>query len=197
MESFQATAPFLRTINQLQRYIRGFYVATLYVTDTTIEFFNAQGDRVEVNFAPDLANGSSEGSQVPLFHEDLQRIGYLAIELEKVEGEDWGSRWITFIMLLQHYYLLGERLAMYNWNAYAKQEMMNRFTANKFKGAWRITCRVFSLYQTRGVHNLLISHHLSANTLLVMTKEGFTSLFEEARRSHEEEIEFLIINNYS
>ncbi|RIB12416.1 hypothetical protein C2G38_2200736 [Gigaspora rosea] len=184
MESFQATAPFLRTINQLQRYIRGFYVATLYVTDTTIEFFNAQGDRVEVNFAPDLANGSSEGSQVPLFHEDLQRIGYLAIELEK-------------IMLLQHYYLLGERLAMYNWNAYAKQEMMNRFTANKFKGAWRITCRVFSLYQTRGVHNLLISHHLSANTLLVMTKEGFTSLFEEARRSHEEEIEFLIINNYS
>ncbi|CAG8825219.1 26156_t:CDS:2, partial [Gigaspora margarita] len=45
---------------------------------------------VEVNFAPDPAKGSSEGSQIPFFHKDLQRIGYPAMELEKIEGEDWG-----------------------------------------------------------------------------------------------------------
>ncbi|KAF0478122.1 hypothetical protein F8M41_024101 [Gigaspora margarita] len=101
------------------KYIRGSYAATLHITNATIEFFNAQGDRVEVNFAPDLAKGSSEGSRMPLFHEDLQRIGYPAMELEKVE----------------------------------------------------------------------------ANALLVMTKEGFTSLLEEAWRSCEKEVEFLITNN--
>ncbi|CAG8438505.1 4314_t:CDS:2, partial [Dentiscutata heterogama] len=156
MESFQVTAPFLRTINRLQRYIRGSHVATLLVTDAKIEFFNAQGDRVEVNFAPELAEGSSEGSRIPLFHEDLQRIGYLAIELEKVDGEDWGQQM--------------DYLSMYNWNAYAKHEMMDRFEVNKFKGAWRITLG-FS----------------PSNALLVMTKESFTSLLEEAQRNREEE----------
>ncbi|CAG8835463.1 16645_t:CDS:1, partial [Gigaspora margarita] len=146
---------------------------------------------VEVNFAPDPAKGSSEGSRMPLFHEDLQRIGYSAMKLEKVEGEDWKQQMdylciriqlcrLNWVMLLQYYYLLREKLAMYNWNAYAKHEMMDRFATNKFKSAWRITHRVFSLYQTSGIHNLLISHYLSANALLVMTKEGFTSLLEEA-----------------
>ncbi|KAF0332813.1 hypothetical protein F8M41_024216 [Gigaspora margarita] len=206
MESFQVTTPFLRIINQLQRYIRESHVATLHITNATIEFFNAQGDRVEVNFAPDPAKGSSEGSRMPLFHEDLQRIGYPAMELEKVEGEDWKQQMdylciriqlchLNRVMLLQHYYFLEERLAMYDWNAYAKHEIIDRFATNKFKSAWRITHWVFFLHQTRGVHNLLISHYLSANALLVMTKEGFTSLLEEAQRSREKEVEFLITNN--
>ncbi|CAG8775252.1 4410_t:CDS:2, partial [Dentiscutata erythropus] len=169
IESFQVTAPFLRTINRLQRYIRRSHVATLLVTNAKIEFFNAQGDQVEVNFAPDLAEGSSEGFLIPLFHEDLQQIGYPAMKLEKIEGEDWGQQMdylciriqlchLNWVMLLQHYYLFGERLAMYNWNAYAKHEIMDRFEVNKFKGTWRITCW-----------------------------EGFTSLLEEAQRSREEE----------
>ncbi|KAF0525061.1 hypothetical protein F8M41_014799 [Gigaspora margarita] len=170
MESFQVTIPFLKIINQLQRYIRGSHIATLHITNATIEFFNAQGDQIEVNFALDPAKGSSKESQMPLFYKDLQRIGYLAMELEKVE-------------------------TMYNWNAYAKHEMMDRFAANKFKSAWRITRQVFSLYQTHGIHNLLISYYLSANALLVMTKEGFTSLLEEVWRSHEKDVEFLITNN--
>ncbi|CAG8842989.1 633_t:CDS:1, partial [Gigaspora margarita] len=39
----------------------------------------------EVNFASNSAKGSSKGSQMHLFHEDLQRIEYTAIELKKVE----------------------------------------------------------------------------------------------------------------
>ncbi|CAG8809498.1 40831_t:CDS:2 [Gigaspora margarita] len=127
MESFQVTAPFLRTINQLQRFIRGSHVATLLVMDAKIEC-------------------SFKESRIPLFHEDLQRIGYPAIEFEKVEGEDWGQQMdylciriqlcrLNQVMPLQYYYLLGKRLVMYNWNAYAKHEMMDRFAANKFKGA--------------------------------------------------------------
>ncbi|CAG8825833.1 38640_t:CDS:2, partial [Gigaspora margarita] len=54
---------------------------------------------------------------------------------------------------------------MYNWNTYAKHEMIDQFAAKKFK----------------------VSHYLSANVLLVMTKEDFTSLLEEAWRSCEKE----------
>ncbi|CAG8838274.1 40370_t:CDS:2, partial [Gigaspora margarita] len=150
------TTPFLRIINQLQRYIRGSHVATFHITNATIEFFNAQGNRVEVNFAPDPVK-------------DLQRIGYPTMELEKVEGEDWKQQMdylciriqlcrLNRVILLQYYYLLGEKLAIYNWNAYAKYEMMDQFVTNKFKSAWRIT-------------------HW----------EGFTSLLKKAWRSYEKE----------
>ncbi|CAG8715905.1 14781_t:CDS:2, partial [Dentiscutata erythropus] len=71
-------------------------VATFHVMNTTVKFFNAQGDQVEVNFAPDLTESSSKGSRIPLFHEDLQRIEYLAIELEKLKERIGGSRWIIF-----------------------------------------------------------------------------------------------------
>ncbi|CAG8827033.1 44214_t:CDS:2, partial [Gigaspora margarita] len=114
--SFQVTAPFLRTINRLQRFIRKSHVATLLVTDAKIECFNAQGNQVEVNFASDLAKGSSKESHMSLFHEDLQQIGYLAIELEKVEEEDWGQ---------QMDYLLKEwvQVNMYYW--YCEKRKLN------------------------------------------------------------------------
>ncbi|CAG8700911.1 12165_t:CDS:2, partial [Gigaspora margarita] len=127
------------------------------------------GDQIEIKFASDPAKGFSEESQIPLFYKDLQRIGYPAMELEKIEREDWEQQmdylciriqlcYLNWIMLLQYYYLLGKRLAMYNWNTYAKYEMIDQFVANKFK-------------------------------------EDFTSLLEEAWRSYKKEVEFLITNN--
>src|SRR5690242_7275271 len=103
---------------------------------------------------------------MPLFIEDLHRIGNPMIEIEKAEGENWSQQMdyvcirlqfcrLDRATLLRYYYQLGEKLAEYNWNAYAKKEMRDRFTPGRFKNALRVARRTFALYHVRGAHNLL------------------------------------------
>ncbi|CAG8700974.1 4669_t:CDS:2, partial [Racocetra persica] len=99
----------------------------------TIEFLDRQGDQVPINLAPEINDDLLE-TRMPLFIEDLHRIGDPAKELCKVEGTSWNQQMdylciqiqlcqLDRAILLQHYYQLGERLAMHNWDKEVKREM--------------------------------------------------------------------------
>ncbi|CAG8770039.1 28914_t:CDS:1, partial [Racocetra persica] len=59
-------------------------VEYLRITDSTIEFLDRQEDQVPINLAPEI-NDDLLGTRMPLFIEDLHRIGDPAKELCKVE----------------------------------------------------------------------------------------------------------------
>ncbi|CAG8804647.1 13822_t:CDS:1 [Racocetra fulgida] len=202
MEPFQVTAPILKLLLRLQKYIKESSIESLCITDSTIEFLDRQGDQVPINLAPEINDDLLE-TRMPLFIEDLHRIGDPAKELCKVEGTSWNQQMdylciriqlcrLDRATLLQHYYQLGERLAMHNWDEEVKREMKDRFTYRSYKNALRITRRVYSLYYIRGAHNLLTTCHLSANILLEMNIGNFNVLLEEARLGSQREIEQLL-----
>ncbi|CAG8648929.1 17394_t:CDS:1, partial [Racocetra fulgida] len=135
-----------------------------------------------------------------LYVQDLHKRGDSHKRLDPIEGENWGQQMdylcirlqlcrLDRVTLLQHYYQLGERMAIYNWNTYARQEMKDRFTSGKYKKAVRTARRIYALYKIRGVHNLLVSDYISAHAILVMTKENFELLLEEATKGRDEEME--------
>ncbi|CAG8744342.1 12801_t:CDS:2, partial [Racocetra fulgida] len=169
MEPFQVTMPILKLILCLQKYIKESPVALLHFTNNTIEFLNT----------PDINEDLME-NQMPLFIEDLHQVGDPMKELCKIEDH---------ATLFQHYYQLGERLAMHDWDEEVKKKMKNRFTYQSYKNALRITHHVYSLYYIRGAHNLLTTCHLSANILLEMNIENFNLLLEKAWLGSQKEIE--------
>ncbi|CAG8581136.1 11030_t:CDS:1 [Racocetra fulgida] len=199
MEPFQVTTPILKLLIHLQKYIKKSSVKSLRITDSTIEFLDRQGDQVPINLAPEINNDLVE-TRMPLFIEDLRRIGDPAKELCKIEGTSWNQQ-IDYLciriqlyrldrtILLQHYYQLGERLAMYDWSEEVKREMKDRFTYRSYKNTLRITHRVYSLYYICDAHNLLTTCHLSTNILLEMNIENFNILLKEARLGSQKEIE--------
>ncbi|CAG8590910.1 11076_t:CDS:2 [Racocetra persica] len=169
MEPFQVTTPILKLLLRLQKYIKESSIKSPRITDSTIEFLDRQGDQVPINLAPEINDDLLE-TRMPLFIEDLHRIGDPAKELCKVE----------------------ERLAMHNWDEEVKREMKDRFTYRSYKNALRITHRVYNLYYICGTHNLLTTCHLSANILLEMNIGNFNILLEEARLGSQKEIEQLL-----
>ncbi|CAG8755122.1 17664_t:CDS:1, partial [Racocetra fulgida] len=194
------TAPLLKLLLQVQEHLKGSSVDTLQITSTTIEFLDNQGDQVSVDFAPELRGEPSEAERMLLYVQDLHKRGDSHVMLDPIEGENWDQQMdylcirlqlcrLDRVTLLQYYYRLGERMAIYNWNTYARQEMKDRFTPGKYKKAVRIARRVYTLYQIRGVHSLLISDYISAYAILVMTKENFELLLEEATKGRDEERE--------
>src|SRR5690242_13271136 len=91
MEPFQVTAPILKLLLHLQKYIKEFSVESLRITDSTIEFLDRQGDQVPINIAPEI-NDDSLNTCMPLFIKDLHQIGDPAKELCKVEGTSWNQQ---------------------------------------------------------------------------------------------------------
>ncbi|CAG8846534.1 18863_t:CDS:1, partial [Racocetra persica] len=51
---FQVTAPILKLLLRLQKYIKESSVESLHITDSTIEFLDKQGDQVPINLAPEI-----------------------------------------------------------------------------------------------------------------------------------------------
>ncbi|CAG8776935.1 27514_t:CDS:2, partial [Racocetra persica] len=156
-------------------------VHTLRITATTIEFLDNQENQVQIEYAPELV----EGDRMPLYIEDLHRLGDPVKELDQLDP----------VTLLQYYYQLGERMAVYNWNSYVREEMKDQFTSGKYRNALRTARRVYTLYNIRGVHNLLVTQHLSANILHAMNKANFNTLCEEAKKGLEKENEHLVNQN--
>ncbi|CAG8806940.1 18950_t:CDS:2, partial [Racocetra persica] len=134
----------------------GSSVKTLRITNDTIEFLDGQGEQVQVNFAPDINKELIEGDRIHLFIEDLHRIGNPMTEIEKVDGKNWSQQ-------MDH---LGEKLATYNWNAYAKEEIRDRFTSSRFKNALKVA--------------------------YLISTENINILLEEAQKGSQEEIEQML-----
>ncbi|CAG8722572.1 15027_t:CDS:1, partial [Racocetra persica] len=84
MEPFQVTAPILKLFFRLQKYIKESSVESLCITNSTIEFLDRQRDQIPINLAPKINDDLLE-TRMPLFIEDLYRIGDPAKELCKVE----------------------------------------------------------------------------------------------------------------
>ncbi|CAG8691363.1 3716_t:CDS:2, partial [Racocetra fulgida] len=165
----KVSAPILKLLLKLQRSIRGSSVEVLSITNNTFEFLNDQRKQVQVSFAPDI---------------NKELIGNPMTRINKVESETWSQQMdylcirlqfcrLDRATLLRYYYQLGEK---------------NRFTSGHFKNALKVARRAFALYHTRDAHNLLTTHHLSANALLVMSTENFNILLKEAWKGSQEEI---------
>ncbi|CAG8778186.1 4299_t:CDS:1, partial [Racocetra fulgida] len=120
------------------KYIKESSVESLCIIDSTIEFLDKQGDQVPINLVLEINDDLLE-TRMPLVIEDLHRISDPAKELCKIEGTSWNQQMdylciqiqlcrLDRTILLQHYYQLGERLAIYNWSEEVKREMKDRFT---------------------------------------------------------------------
>ncbi|CAG8634812.1 698_t:CDS:1, partial [Racocetra fulgida] len=199
MKSFLVTAPLLKLLLQVQEHLKGSSIDTLRINSTTIKFLDSQEDQVSVDFAPELRGEPSEADRMLLYVQDLYKRGDSHERLDPIEGENWEQQMdylcirlqlcqLDRVTLLQHYYRLGERIAIYNWNTYTRQEMKDRFTSGKYKKAVRTARWIYAFYQIRGVHNLLVSDYISAYAILVMTKENFELLLEKATKRRDEEM---------
>ncbi|CAG8447668.1 4777_t:CDS:2 [Dentiscutata heterogama] len=190
MEFFQLTIPLLRNLFRVQEYIRSL-VATIHITDTTMEFLNDHNELVKINSS---VNEFAEGElQRFRFSEDLQRLGDPALELEKPEEESWSQQidylcirlqfcQLDRIKMLKYYYLLGKRMAMFNWNAYARGKLRQRITQTRYKRMCQMARRTYELYQAQDAHNIITSLYLSANALGEMNPNRFGERSRERLR---------------
>ncbi|CAG8834723.1 10756_t:CDS:1, partial [Racocetra persica] len=153
-------------------------------------------DQVPVDFAPELRGEPSEADRMLLYVKDLHKKDDSHVMLDSIKGENWDQQIdylcirlqlcrLDRVILLQYYYQLEEKMAIYKWNTYAKQEIKDRFTSSRYKKVLRIARRVYAFYQIHSVYSLLISDYISAYAILEMTKENFESLLEEAKKGRD------------
>ncbi|RIB11006.1 hypothetical protein C2G38_2204625 [Gigaspora rosea] len=69
---------------------------------------------------------------------------------------------------------------------------IQKFPEEVFKYVWKSAKRVYKLYKTRGVHNLLTVQHTTTNTLNKLSVNDYSLLLSEAHKVREEELNMFL-----
>ncbi|RIB07975.1 hypothetical protein C2G38_2212888 [Gigaspora rosea] len=96
------------------------------------------------------------------------------------------------ISLLEYYYFLGEHLEEKRWSRNSRCFIKEKFSKEAFKYVWKSAKKVYKLYKTQGVHNLLTVQHTTTNTLNKLSVNDYSLLLSEAHKVREEELNMFL-----
>ncbi|CAG8464000.1 36801_t:CDS:2 [Racocetra persica] len=77
----------------VQNCIKKSSVYTLRITTTTVEFLDNQGNQVQIEYASELV----EGDRIPLYIEDLHKLGDPAKDLTNLKDKTGTNKWIICV----------------------------------------------------------------------------------------------------
>ncbi|CAG8778492.1 8949_t:CDS:1, partial [Gigaspora rosea] len=85
-----------------------------------------------------------------------------------------------------------EHLEERRWSGNSRCFIKEKFSEEAFKYVWKSAKRVYKLYKTRGVHNLLTVQYTTTNTLNKLSVNDYLLLLSEAHKVCEEELNMFL-----
>ncbi|RIB11996.1 hypothetical protein C2G38_2042202 [Gigaspora rosea] len=155
--------------------------------------------RRKVKLILDAIHESTIGGHMDLNRGD-SRDPFMLFE---IPGEDWDRKLDHFCrkllelntqkksnaQILEAYYQMGTILAEKEWNDATKKKLNFYFWIEKRKSVWKISKRVYQLFNARGEEYLYLVEHINITILEKMYDEDFTDrLLPEAQIRRQDEL---------